>query len=320
MSFSAQTKDELARLYPDKKCCQRAELAALCRMDGTLTISSKHQLGLQVTTENAAVARKIIMLAKEVYRLEAELRVKKSMRLKKNNNYVVRFPSSENMPLVMRDLGILKKPGQIQPGIKKELIRNQCCRRSYLRGVFLGAGSVNSPEGNYHLEIIANDELYAEEIATLMNRFPGIQAKISSRKNWQIVYLKESEQIVNFLSVVGAHQALLNFENTRIVKEMRNQVNRLVNCETANLSKTINASMRQLENIRYLQENIGLAQLPPRLRMVAAARLENPDVSLKELGEMLDPPIGKSGVNHRMRKLEEMAEELKAHREKQKRS
>ncbi|MFY9121132.1 MAG: DNA-binding protein WhiA [Syntrophomonadaceae bacterium] len=311
MSFSTQTKDELARLFPEKKCCQKAELAALCRMDGTLTISSRHKLGLQVVTENAACARKIIRLAKNVFQLEAELQIQKSMRLKKSNNYVVRFPSSEKMREVMKELGILDNQGQIQPGIKKELIRNQCCRRSYLRGVFLGAGSVNSPEGNYHLEIIANDGIFAEEIVTLMNRFPGIQAKISNRKNWYIVYLKESEQIVNFLNVMGAHQALLNFENTRIVKGMRNQVNRLVNCETANLNKTVNASLRQLENIRFLQDTIGLEKLPPRLQMIAGLRLENPDVSLKELGEMMDPPIGKSGVNHRMRKLEELADDLR---------
>lgn len=316
MSFSTQTKDELARLFSEKKCCQRAELAALCRMDGTLTISGAHRLGLQVVTENAAAARKIIRLAKQVFQLEVELQIEKSTRLKKSNSYVVKFPSSAGLSKVMRDLGILGQEGQIQPGIKKELIRNQCCRRSYLRGVFLGAGSVNSPEGNYHLEIIANDAIYAEEVAALMNRFPGIQAKISSRKNWYIIYLKESEQIINFLNVVGAHQALLNFENTRIVKGMRNQVNRLVNCETANLNKTVNASVRQLENIRFIQEAIGLDKLPARLKMIAAVRLENPDVSLKELGEMMDPPIGKSGVNHRMRKLEELAEELKTRRSK----
>jgi len=311
LSFSTQTKDELARFFPEKRCCQKAELAALIRMDGTLTIAANHKLGLNIVTENAAVARKIIRLGKMVFQLEAEIQIQKSLRLKKSNAYVVRFPSTPLMSDVMKELGILEPSGNIQPGIKKALIKNQCCRRSYLRGVFLGAGSVSSPEGNYHLEIISNDLTYAEELASLIKRFEGIQAKVSSRKNWHIVYLKESEQIVNFLNVIGAHQALLNFENNRIVKGMRNQVNRLVNCETANLNKTVNASFKQVENIKLIHEMFGLDKLPPRLKMIASLRLENPDVSLKELGEMMEPPVGKSGVNHRMRKLEELAEELR---------
>jgi len=311
VSFSTQTKDELARLYPEKKCCQIAELAALIRMDGTITIAANHKLGLHVATENAAVARKIIRLGKTVFQLEAEIQIQRSLRLKKSNAYVVRFPSTPQMSAVMKELGVLEQSGNIQPGIKKALLKHQCCRRSYLRGAFLGAGSVNSPEGNYHLEIISNDLTYAEELAALMNRFEGIQAKVSSRKHWHIVYLKESEQIVNFLNVIGAHQALLSFENTRIVKGMRNQVNRLVNCETANLNKTVNASIKQMENIKLIHDMLGLEKLPPRLKMIASLRLENPDVSLKELGEMMEPPVGKSGVNHRMRKLEELAEELR---------
>lgn len=311
MSFSTQTKDELARLFPEKECCQKAELAALIRMDGTITIGANRKLGLHVVTENAAVARKIIRLAKAVFQLRAEIQIRRSLRLKKSNTYLVRFPAVVHVTEVMKKLGILDFSGNIQPGIRKALIKRQCCRRSYLRGAFLGAGSVNNPEGNYHLEIITNNLFYAEELAALINRFAGIQAKVSSRKNWHIVYLKESEQIVSFLNVIGAHQALLNFENTRIIKGMRNQVNRLVNCETANLNKTVTASMRQTENIRLIQDVLGLDKLPPRLKGVALLRLENPDVSLKELGEMMDPPVGKSGVNHRMRKLEELADELR---------
>lgn len=311
MSFSAQTKDELARIFPEKRCCQLAELAALIRMDGTIGISPEHKVGLQVTTENAAVARKILRLAKLVFKLEAEILVLRRLRLKKNNLYHVRLSSSAQISDMLKELGVLGEKRAILPGIKKEFLKTQCCRRSYLRGAFLGAGSVNKPEGNYHLEILTNDEDYARALAGLMNRFAGIQAKISSRKNSWVVYLKESEQIVSFLNVIGAHQALLNFENIRIVKGMRNQVNRLVNCETANLTKTVNASLRQVENIRLIESRIGLAKLPARLRTIAALRLKNPDVSLKELGEMMTPPVGKSGVNHRMRKLEELADQIR---------
>ncbi|MBZ4654653.1 MAG: sporulation transcription regulator whiA [Peptococcaceae bacterium] len=311
MSFSTQTKDELAHIYTEKRCCQLAELAALVRMDGTICISSEHKVGLQVTTENAAVARKIFRLLKKVFALEPEIRVQRKTRLKKNNIYNVRLNPHPQMNSILQELGILGEDGSILPGIKKSLVKKQCCRRCYLRGIFLGAGSVNSPEGNYHLEIITSNLEYAEDLARLINSYEGLQAKVSSRKNWHLVYLKESEQIVSFLNIIGAHQALLNFENVRIVKGMRNQVNRLVNCETANLNKTVNASLRQIENIKLIDDMIGIDKLSPRLRQIARLRLENPDTSLKELGEMMDPPVGKSGVNHRIRKIEELAEELR---------
>jgi len=311
LSFSTLTKDELARIFPEKKCCQLAELAALVRMDGTITISPQHKIGLHVNTENAAVARKIFRLAKQVFQLEVEIRIQKRERLKKNNLYHVHLLSHPDMNDILKQLGILRADGTIMAEIKKSLISSQCCRRSYLRGVFLGAGSVNSPEGNYHLEIITNSTEYAKALVALIDRFRDIRAKVSGRKKWNVVYLKESEQIVSFLGIIGAHQALLNFENTRIVKGMRNQVNRLVNCETANLNKTVDASLKQVDNIMFLEGLIGLDKLPIRLQDIARLRLANPDVSLKELGEIMEPPIGKSGVNHRMRKIEELAEELR---------
>jgi len=311
LSFSTLTKDELARIYPKKYCCQLAELAALVRMDGTITISPEQRVGLQVITENAAIARKIFRLVKNLFKLEVEIRVQKRIRLKKNNLYIVRLLPNPQMSDFLRQIGVIGEDGSILPGIKKSFVSRQCCRRSYLRGVFLGAGSVNNPEGNYHLEIITNSLEYAQSLVDIVNKFPDLQAKVSSRKKWHVVYLKESEQIVAFLSIIGAHQALLNFENIRIVKGMRNQVNRLVNCETANLNKTVNASMKQVENIKFIDKVIGLEKLPPRLRNIALLRLENPDVSLKELGEMMDPPVGKSGVNHRMRKIEEIADDLR---------
>ena len=311
MSFSAVTKDELAHIYPEKRCCQLAELAALVRMDGTITISQEHRVGLQVVTENAAIARKIFRLVKNLFDMAVEIRVQKRARLKKNNQYIVRVLPHPQMADFLRQIGIMRENGEIMADIKKTLISKQCCLRSFLRGVFLGAGSVNSPEGNYHLEIITNSLEYARSLVKIINRFPDLQAKISSRKKWHVVYLKEGEQIVAFLSLIGAHQALLNFENIRIVKGMRNLVNRLVNCETANLNKTVNASVKQMENIRLISQLIGLDKLPARLKNIAGLRLENPDVSLKELGEMMDPPVGKSGVNHRMRKIEEIADELR---------
>ncbi|MCR4441640.1 MAG: DNA-binding protein WhiA [Peptococcaceae bacterium] len=312
MSFSTQAKDELARILPEKSCCQLAELAALVRMDGTINISAGHRIGLQVKTESAAVARKIFRLAKNLLNSEVEIRVQKRTFLRKTNLYHVHLLPNPGMSGFLKRLGVIKGDGSIFPGIKKSLVKSQCCRRSYLRGAFLGAGSVSSPEGNYHLEIITGDLDYAHSLAALINRFLGMQAKVSSRKRCHIVYLKESDQISAFLNIIGAHQALLNFENIRIIKGMRNQVNRLVNCETANLSKTVNASLKQVENIRFIDRVIGIDRLPSRLQSIARLRLDNPDASLKELGEMMDPPIGKSGVNHRMRRIEEISEELRS--------
>jgi len=312
MSFSTRAKDELARILPEKECCQLAELAALARMDGSINISAGRRVGLQIRTENAAVARKIFRLAKNLLDPEMEIRVQKRTCLRKTNLYHVHLLPHPGMSGFLKRLGIIKGDGSIFPGIKQGLVKSQCCRRSYLRGAFLGAGSVSSPEGNYHLEIIAGDAEYASSLASLVNRFEGMQARVGSRKRSHIVYLKESDQISAFLNIIGAHQALLDFENIRIIKGMRNQVNRLVNCETANLSKTVNASLKQVENIRFIDRVIGIEKLPARLKAIARLRLENPDASLKELGEMMDPPIGKSGANHRMRRIDEIAEELRS--------
>jgi len=200
-------------------------------------------------------------------------------------------------------------------GIKKEditgnfdkIISKTCCQKAFLRGAFLAAGSISDPEKTYHLEICAKNQMLAEKVMDVLKRF-GLNAKFIKRKNDYVVYLKEGENIVDFLNIVGAHSALLQLENIRILKEMRNNINRIVNCETANLEKTVNASMRQLENIEYLKNTVGLENLPSNLEEIARVRLENPDANLKELGEMLNPPLGKSGVNHRLRKLDEIAE------------
>ncbi|MGI6679211.1 MAG: DNA-binding protein WhiA [Dehalobacterium sp.] len=314
MSFSAKTKNELAQIISHKKCCQLAELAALFRMDGTIQISAYQKISLTIISENAAVARKIFKLIKERFGIQTEIIVHKKNRLKKNNVYSIRIPPQPQVAKVLQLLGFADEKNNwlmdYHKSFPQELVYSVCCKKAYLRGAFLGGGSVNNPEGTYHLEIISNNRDHAEIIAQLMHDFQ-LSAKISKRKNWYVVYLKEGEQIVNFLNVIGAHQALLDFENTRIMKEMRNQVNRLVNCETANLNKTVDAAMRQTEAIHLIKSTIGLHKLSPALRQVAELRLTYPDFSLKELGEAATPKIGKSGISHRMRKLELIAEQLK---------
>ena len=311
MSFSNEIKNELAHMEHDKKCCEIAELAGLVRMDGTILIGSRKGIGLELVTENAAVARKAFKGLKKLFQVETEITVQRRTRLKKNNVYLVRVPGQPKVMELLDTLGLTKDGLMYNPEISDALVKKECCKRSYLRGVFLGAGSLSDPMNSYHLEIVANSEEYADSLVKLIETF-GLHPKISSRKNVLLVYLKESEQIADFLNIIGAHQALLELENIRIQKEVRNQVNRLVNCESANMNKTIDAAVRQKENIEFIQKYYGLEKLNEGLRAVAEARQEYPEVSLKELGTLMDPPIGKSGINHRMRKLEELADELRS--------
>lgn len=308
MSFSAVTKNELARVMGQRSCCRLAELAALIKMDGSIQISGGRQVALNIVTENAAVARKIFSLVKSLFGLQTEVLVQRKTRLRKNNVYLVRIPPQQGTNEILSRLGMVDGS---EESVRDDLVRRECCRRAYLRGVFLGGGSVNSPEGTYHLEVITDNEKFANFIGKLIQKF-HLTAKVSQRKNWYVVYLKESEQISGFLNIMGAHSALLNFENARIYKGMRNQVNRLVNCETANLNKTVNAAVRQIENIELIRDTVGLEQIPDSLREAAELRVQYPDASLKELGDMMLPQLGKSGVNHRLRKIDEIAEKIRS--------
>ncbi|PGM56827.1 DNA-binding protein WhiA [Bacillus sp. AFS053548] len=309
MSFASETKKELTTIEI-KDCCSKSELSSLIRMNGSLSIANR-QFIIDVVTENAAIARRIYVLIKRVYDVGVELLVRKKMRLKKNNVYIVRI--KEEAKHILNDLYITGEGFTFTNEIAKELIAKKCCKRSYLRGAFLAGGSVNNPEtSSYHLEIFSLYKEHTEEICRLMNEF-GLNAKTLERRKGYITYLKEAEKITEFLNVVGAHSALLRFEDIRIVRDMRNSVNRLVNCETANLNKTISAAFRQIENIRYIQSSVGLDILPPKLREIAELRVAYEDVTLKELGEMVSSgAISKSGINHRLRKIDEIADKLRA--------
>lgn len=308
MSFAAQTKKELTMIEA-ADCCSKAELSALIRMNGTVQVSSGRVV-LDVSTENAAIARRIYTLLKKMFDVHLELLVRKKMRLKKNNIYIVRVPVQ--VEAILRELQIVSEGFQFTAGIDKRLIRNNCCKRAYLRGAFLAGGSVNNPEGSsYHLEISSMYVEHCHALSELTNVF-HLNSRCIERKKGYVLYLKEGEKIIDFLSVIGAHQALLKFEDVRIMRDMRNSVNRIVNCETANLNKTISAAVRQIENIKLLQKEIGLENLPDKLREVAEVRLKHPDMNLKEVGELLSEKVSKSGVNHRLRKIDEMAEKIRS--------
>ena len=195
--------------------------------------------------------------------------------------------------------------------VRNAMTQSVCCKRAYIRGAFLAAGSVSDPSKSYHFEIVCDKEEQAEHLKDMINSF-GMDAKIVKRKKMYVVYLKEGSQIVDILNVMEAHVSLMELENVRIMKEMRNSVNRKVNCETANINKTVSAAVRQLEDIAYIRDTLGFDKLPEGLKDVALTRLENPEVALKELGGLLEHPVGKSGVNHRLRRLSEIADKLRA--------
>lgn len=307
MSFASETKKELSSLEV-KECCAKTELSALIRMNGTLALTSGKMI-VEVHTENAAIARRIYNLLKRCYNVSVELLVRKKMRLKKNNVYIVRIV--EKVQEILRDLYILESGFSFVHEIDEKLINKKCCKRAYLRGAFLAGGSVNNPEtSSYHLEITSVDEEHNEAVSRLMNTF-HLNSKTLQRRKGFITYLKEAEKISEFLIIVGANHALLQFEDIRIVRDMRNSVNRLVNCDSANLTKTVNASFRQRENIKFIQDTVGLEVLPDKLREIAELRLKHTEVTLKELGEMVSGGISKSGINHRLRKIDEIAEKLR---------
>lgn len=308
MSFASETKKEITQVEADDKSL-KAEVSALIRMNGSLSFANR-QLSVDVQTENAAIARRLYSSIKRLYNLNVELLVRKKMRLKKNNVYICRI--REGARELLADLYIISESFELNHTISKELIPKKEQKRAYLRGAFLAGGSVNNPEtSSYHLEIYSLYKEHGEALADLMNEF-DLNAKTIERKKGFITYLKEAEKISDFLNIVGAHQAMMKFEDVRIVRDMRNSVNRIVNCETANLNKTIGAALRQVENIRYIDNVIGLDQLPEKLREIARLRVEYQDVTLKELGEMVSTGVvSKSGVNHRLRKIDEIAEALR---------
>ncbi|GAA0092201.1 DNA-binding protein WhiA [Paraclostridium bifermentans] len=312
MSFSAETKNELARIFSDNECCNISELSAIVRLAGSIQIAGYKKLNLKISTELNSTARKIFKLLKSNFGINTEISVNKNQMLKRNSSYVLMVTSEMGAENLLRELGILSKEDYFftMNKVPEGLIKDNDCIRAFIRGAFLGGGSISDPEKNYHLEFVTNNEEFAESLKDLINSL-GFNSKTVSRKNNYVVYLKESEQISDLLNIIGAHQALLSLESTKIVKEMRNNVNRIVNCETANLSKTVNAAVRQIENIKYIQQKVGLDHIPPNLREIAVLRIEYEDLTLKELGEMASPQLSKSAVNHRLRKIEQIADNLR---------
>ncbi|CCI85907.1 hypothetical protein FC52_GL000497 [Lactobacillus pasteurii DSM 23907 = CRBIP 24.76] len=308
-SYASDVKKELTalELHPEHA---KAELAAFLRMNGVLNLHNR-QFSLDITTENPAIARRVFKLIKVAFKIEPLLIVSRKMKLKKNNQYLVRL--QRNVKEILEELQIWDDEEGFITRVPSRIMDSQQGAMSYLRGAFLAGGSVNNPEtSRYHLEIYSTYEDHNEGLAELMNKYFHLNARTTQRRRGYIVYIKEAEKIGDFLHIVGALNAMLAFEDLRIMRDMRNSVNRLVNCDTANLKKTASAAAKQIEDIELIDQNLGLDSLPEKLAILARFRLKHPELSLKELAAQVpDGPISKSGVNHRLKKLKEIAAGLK---------
>lgn len=327
MSFSKDVKDELSLQLSSARHCRLAELAAILSYGGHI-IGSGSNYYLKLQTENIVVARKYFTLIRKTFNINIDISIKINSHLKKNCIYTLIIKNSKAVILILQATKLLQEenfldgkalnleePHIYEVGIANQMIvQNACCKRAFIRGAFLSSGSMSNPKKAYHLEIVISDYDKAEQLKNIMQTF-SMDAKIVMRKKNYIVYIKEGSQIVDLLNVMEAHVALMNLENVRILKEMRNSINRQVNCEAANISKTVTASSKQIEDIIYIRDNAGYGDLSDGLEDIAKLRIQHPDASLKELGAMLLPQIGKSGVNHRLRKLSMIADHIREHKE-----
>ena len=308
MSFSGKVKEELSRQISSARHCRIAETAALLSACGRITSDGS----LRLQTENAAVVRKGFTLLQKTFNIDTEIIVRESRQMKKGNVYFVEIKDTEKIQNILQGtkLSVSREDGEALCSDNTLVTQQSCCKRAFIRGAFLASGSISDPEKGYHFEIVCSDQQKAEQLQELIRSFQ-IDAKIVLRKKSYVVYVKEGAQIVDMLAVMEANVALMDLENIRILKEMRNSVNRKVNCETANINKTVNAAVKQMEDIKLVRQKIGFEQLNEGLAQVAELRMQYPEATLKELGMMLSPQVGKSGVNHRLRKLSAMADELR---------
>jgi DNA-binding protein WhiA len=315
-SFSRRVKEELARRFPEKECCARAELAAIIHTTGSLHFQASRRQMLTVESEYVFLLRKVFRLLKD-FQVRTEAYIKETERLGGRRRYSLYLRGEEQVKKVLVACGIMTRRFELEGGINPSLVRNSCCRTAFLRGVFLGRGSITDPQKkDYHLEIITENEEFAHGLVYLMD-LCGFKAGLSvnRRKDFLVVYLKDAEAIGRFLSFVQAYTAYLHWEEMRIIKGMREEVNRQVNCETANLEKTLRAAREQVEILSAFAGKAGLNSLPEKLREAAFLRLENPDASLRELGRMAVPPVSKSTMNYRMRRVLKIAKNFTGEKE-----
>ena len=306
MSFATETKNELSRVETEKKHCQLTEIAGFLRVNGSIGLVGMGKFKIVITTDNPAVARHYKKLIKEYFNVDMELLIVEAAALKKGHIYRLTIEPNMRSESILRETGILLvREGNnfISDGIFDGIIRNKCCRKAYLRGIFMGAGTVSDPDKSYHLEFVCHSENLAKDLKKLINTFVDLTAKIVKRKGRYVVYMKNSQYISDTLAIMGAHAKVLAFENVKIKKELLNETIRITNCDNANTDRAVDAAGKQITAIKKLKEKGLFEGLPKKLQEVAELRLENPDMSLTQLGEMLSPPLKKSGVNNRMKRI-----------------
>ena len=311
MSFTSDLKTELTKLVPESKCCQLAEITGFMRFAGSITL--RGGLGIKLSTDNPAVARKFISLVKAYFGSKTALSLGEPASPAKSKIYVLDITPDMNAEQILRETGMLSvKEGSnyITDGIAQSVIKKRCCKKAALRGIFMAAGSVSDPLKAYHMEISCGSSYMAKDVSKLLASF-GLKSGISERRGKFIVYIKDGDEILDFLGVLGANGQYFEYQEVRITKGMRNRTNRAQNCMNANLDKTVGAAQKQLEAIEKIENSLwGLGILGDKLQQTAVLRKENPELSLAELAELFDPPIKKSGLNHRRAKIVEIAENL----------
>ena len=313
MSFSSKVKEELSKECNSPRHCCIAETAAIISMCGKVIFDEKDHVRIEIHTENVTVARKYFTLLKKTYNINTDISIRHSSSLNKNRSYVLSVNDDETARKILMTCRLMKPFGVIEEDFSISdslIIQRECCKRAFIRGAFLAAGSVSDPVKTYHFEIVCLSEAKAKQLQMIMETF-NINARVIKRRKYFVVYVKDSSQVVDLLNIMGAYNALMDMENVRIAKDMRNNVNRKVNCETANINKTVSAAVKQIEDIRFIQMSSAFDELPESLQEMAELRVRYPEATLAELGQLLDTPVGKSGVNHRLKKISLFADELR---------
>ena len=318
MSFASETKNELARIEPEKKCCMLAEISGFLRVAGSIGLVGFGKFKIIITTDNPAVARHYKKLIQEYFGIETKLEIGEGKavgksRSSKKFSYSITIDADNRSEQILRETGILlvrEGNNYISDGIYSGIVRTKCCKKAYLRGVFMGAGTMSDPEKGYDLEFVLESATMAADLKKLINSFVDLSCKVTERRGKHVVYMKKADYISDMLAIMGASSQVFSMEETRIKKEMVGSARRMSNCDSANMDRSIEASMKHIEAIKKIQETKGLASLPETLREAAELRLEHPDISIAALGELCDPPMKKAGINKRLMRIQEIASKL----------
>ena len=318
MSFASDTKNELARIEPEKKCCMLAEISGFLRVAGSIGLVGFGKFKIIVTTENPAVARHYKKLIQDYFGIDTRLEIGEGHAIgkaakNKKFSYSLTIDAENLSEQILRECGILlirEGNNYISDGIYDGIIRTKCCKKAYLRGVFMGVGTMSDPEKSYDLEFVLDSQTMANDLKKMINSFVDLSCKMIKRGKKYVVYMKKADYISDTLAIMGASSQVFSMEETRIKKEMISAAKRMSNCDSANMDKSIEASMKHIEAIKKIEQSGGLEILPQKLREAAYLRLEHPDISIQALGELCDPPLKKSGINNRLRKIEEIASKL----------